>query len=402
MPWFSYHAIDGAGKPLAGREYGKDVEEVTGRLNDNGLVVLDIRMESGFNFDLTRILGWISNYELKIFFVNLATLLGAGCSLHTSLASLAEQTENRRLADILNEVDRDIVSGRTFTEALARHPKVFPQLFINLVRAGEEGGTLEEVILRYATYTEKQETMRRKVRGALVLPAFLAIAATGVTIALLTYVFPTFMELFRGKEHMLPGPTKLLITISDFIRFHWLFLGGASVAIPLGLWLFAKTPIGNVIFCYLQLRLPVLGRLFRKMQVAQLSHTMASLLKSGVPALRAIKITEETIPNIFVQQAMAAILENVRKGGNYVAPMSQYPYLFPKMVTLMVQVGETTGTLDAMFLKVAEYFDAEVDEALQMMINMIEPAMTVIMGGVVLFIALAMFLPLFDMTRVMR
>ena len=201
---------------------------------------------------------------------------------------------------------------------------------------------------------------------------------------------------------MLPGPTQFVMAISDFFRDHYILIPTSTLVFIVGLWVVGKTPMGNRLYCWLQLRLPVLGNLSRKVFVARMAQTLASLLKSGVPALRAIKITQEVVPNVYVREAIEEMLDNVRKGGNYADPMSHHPRLFPRMVTLMVQVGEQTGELDKMFQKVGDYYDTEVDEAIAVMINMIEPAITVVLGGVVLIIALSMFLPLFDMTKAMR
>ena len=404
MALYTYTGIDPSGKEIHGQEAGASEEEVIGRLSSSGVSVLSIRAKRAlsFNFDPSKYMQWVSNKELKYFYVNLATLIDAGCTLRASIASLADQADNPLLQSVLKDINAQIASGKSFSESLAQHPNVFTPLFVNLVKAGEEGGMLDQILLRYAVYTENQEAIKAKIRGALILPTLVLVVAILVVVALLTYVFPTFMQLFKGKEHLLPTPTRVVIAISDFLRYQYLVILGILFGGGIGIGLALRTDTGWRIFSWLQLHLPLFGRLFRKAFVARFAHTLAALVKGGVPALRALKITSETIPNVIVQDVIGTIQESVERGGSFTAPMHKQKYLFPAMVTLMIHVGETTGQLDSMLSKVGQYFDAEVDEAIDAIIKSIEPIMTVVMGSIVLTIAASMFLPLFNMTKIMR
>jgi len=233
----------------------------------------------------------------------------------------------------------------------------------------------------------------------MVLPGIISIVAVGVVIGLLTYVFPTFMQMFAGKEHLLPAPTKFVIKVSDILRFsyHWIF--AAIISLSMAFYMILQTKLGWRIFCIVQLRMPLFGVLFRKVYLARFAQTLGALIKSGVPTLRAIHTTGETIPNVIVTDALRVISSCVERGGTMTSEMHNYPLLFPNMVTLMISVGESTGTIDAMLEKVGSYFEAEVQEAISAILSAIEPIMTVIMGVVVLVLALSMFLPLFDIGK---
>ncbi|MDD2998641.1 MAG: type II secretion system F family protein, partial [Candidatus Riflebacteria bacterium] len=330
------------------------------------------------------------------------TLIEAGCTLITSLSSLADQAENPTFRKVLLDVSNSVTNGRSFGEALQAHPRVFSQLFICLVKAGEEGGMLDKILLRYAIFSENQEGIKSRVRGAMVLPAIMVLVATGVIIGLLTYVFPTFMVLFKGRESMLPLPTKIVLAISDFLRYQYLTLSGIIIGVSIAFYFFVKSKRGWRIFCYWQLRLPLIGTLFKKAYVASFAHTLGALIKGGVPALRALKITAETIQNIEVSDVIGDIAQSVERGGTFSAPMQRHKYLFPTMVTLMVNVGESTGRIDQMLEKVGQYYDGEVQEAISAILTAIEPLMTVVMGVIVMTIAASMFLPMFDIARIMQ
>lgn len=404
MPVFTYNGIDGTGKFVTGDEFGENQAEVVTKLTAAGVSVTSIGPKSaaGFRLDLMKFFRWVSSQELKFFYVNLATLIDAGCSLRASLASLADQADNPTFKSILTDLNSQIASGKSFSESLKAHPTVFTPLFTNLVKAGEEGGMLDQILLRYASYTENQEKTKSRIRGALVLPAMVTLVAVGVITGLLTYVFPTFMQLFKGKEDQLPGPTKMVMAISNFLLYQWPTLLGIIFLVIIATWLFLRTSFGWRLYSWIELHVPLFGTLFRKVYVARFAHTLGALVKGGVPALRALKIAGGTIPNDFVRDVIDQIHTSVERGGSFTAPMHLNKFLFPSMVTLMIHVGETTGKIDAMLNKVGEYFDAEVQETVGAILTAIEPILTVIMGVVVLTIALSMFLPLFNITKLLK
>ncbi len=404
MPYFNYRGVDPLGKPAVGTEFGNSIRDAADRLSLRGISIIDISEErkSFLWFNFADYFASVSRNDMKCFYVNLATLINAGCTLRASLSALAEQAENHYFARTLAKVNSDIEAGSSFSEALSHHPKVFSDLFVHFVRAGEEGGILDDILLRYAAYEENQEKIREKVRGAMILPALMVVVAVSVVIALLIYVFPKFMELFKGRENLLPSPTRLVIALSDFIRYQSYTLIGYVVAFVFLLKLVMSTNIGYRIFSILQLRVPLFGDLFRKMYVSRFARTLAALTKGGVPTLRSLKITIDIIPNYVLKDAIFEIYMNIERGGNYVDPMRRYKTLFPSMVTLMVSVGEATGKIDEMLDKVSDFYDGEVEVSIAAIISMIEPVLTVMMGGVVLVIALSMFLPLFDVGKILR
>lgn len=404
MPWFVYSGIDAKGRNVSGEEFGDNQTEVLARVMAGGVSVLDIRVKKGTGIfeAIGNKFQWVSTHELKFLYVNLATLIEAGCTLRASIASLGEQSENPLLKKALLDINSAIASGKSFSESLQAHPNIFSPLFISLVKAGEEGGMLDQILLRYAAFTENQEAIKSRIRGALVLPAIMVLVAVGVVIGLLTYVFPTFMELFKGRESMLPMPTRVVMSISDFLRYQYLNLIGLVICVIVGLWLFLKWEKGWRAFSWFQLRVPLFGTLFRKTYVARFAHTLGSLVKGGVPALRALRITSETIPNTEVKDVIANIQESVERGGTFSIPMQKHKHLFPSMVTLMINVGESTGKIDHMLDKVGEYYDQEVSETISAILTAIEPLLTVVMGTIVLTIAASMFLPLFNISKVLR
>ncbi|RCK80085.1 MAG: Type IV fimbrial assembly protein PilC [Candidatus Ozemobacter sibiricus] len=404
MPIFTYNGIDGTGKFVTGEENGETPAEVVNRLSAVGISVTSIQPKDkgSFTLDLMKFFRWVSAYELKFFYVNLATLIDAGCSLRASLASLADQADNYTLKQVLTDINAQIASGKSFSEALKAHPEIFTPLFTSLVKAGEEGGMLDQILLRYAAYTENQEKTKSRVRSALVLPALISVVAVGVVIGLLTYVFPTFMQLFQGKEDKLPLPTKMVMAVSDFMRYQWPQLLGLIFTAIVAFWLFLRTRIGWRIWSWIELHLPLFGTLFRKIYVGRFAHTLGALIKGGVPALRALRIAGDTIPNDYVRDVINQIHSSVERGGSFTGPMHLNKHLFPSMVALMIHVGETTGKIDLMLQKVGDYFDAEVQETISAILTAIEPILTVIMGVIVLTIALSMFLPLFNITQLMK
>jgi len=404
MPVYTYNGIDESGKFVSGDEPGDSQAEAVNRLSTAGISVTSISPKTALSlgFDLGKFFNWVSTYDLKYLYVNLATLIDAGCSLRASLASLAEQADHPTLKSVLTDINSQIASGKSFSESLKGHPAIFPPLFTNLVKAGEEGGMLDQILLRYAAYTENQEKTKSRIRGAMVLPVIVVLVAIGVIVGLLTYVFPTFMQLFKGKENLLPLPTKIVMTISDFLLYRWSTLLGLIALSIFLIWMFLRTRYGWRVYSWIQLRVPLFGKLFRKVYIARFAHTLGALVKGGVPALRALKITGDTIPNDYVRDVINEIHTSVERGGSFTAPMQTNKFLFPAMVTLMIHVGETTGKVDMMLNKVGEYFDAETQETINAILAAIEPIMTVIMGGIVLTIALSMFLPLFNISKLLK
>ncbi len=327
-----------------------------------------------------------------------ATMIDAGLPIVQCLDILQGQTENKAFATILRDIKSSVEQGSTFSDALRRHPKVFDQLYTNLVQAGEVGGILDTILNRLAVYIEKAMKLRRQVQGALVYPSIVVVVFVGVLSILLGFVIPGFQTMFKdfGAKDDLPGLTKAVMVASQFFIHNilWIVLGtiGAVTALVYGI----RTPRGRKIFDRTLLRMPVLGDVLRKIAVARFTRTLGTLLASGVPILDAMEIVAKTAGNVIVEEAIMYSRAKISEGKNMAQPLLE-TNVFPAMVVQMVGVGEQTGMLDAMLNKIADFYEEEVDVAVTAMTSLIEPVMMVIVGGTVGVVLIAMYLPIFSL-----
>ncbi len=341
-------------------------------------------------------IGGVKTKELCVMTRQLSTLIDAGLPLLRCINVLIAQLKACKLRDILREVSADIQGGSTFAEALAKHPKQFDRLFVNMVRAGEVGGMLEVVLQRLAIFMERRQALKRRVRGALIYPIAVILIATGIVSFLLIYVVPTFAEIFTEFGGDLPGPTKLLIAAGDFMIYKWWVLVVALCWTIIGIKLLMKSKQVKRVFDRVILKVPLIGDLITKVSVARFARTLGTLVTSGVPILQALKITRETISNEVVQNAVDLVYNSVQDGGTIAAPLDESK-VFPAMVVNMIDVGEETGALDAMLMKVADIYDAEVEAAVEAMLSLMEPAIIIVLGGIIGFIVISLYLPIFTL-----
>ena len=340
--------------------------------------------------------GGVKWKETVILTRQLATLIDAGLPLLRSLNILVSQQKPSKLRDILREISADVQQGSTFSEGLAKHPKVFDRLFVNMVRAGEVGGMLEVVLNRLAIFMEKRMALKRKVKGAMVYPIFVVLAATGIVSFLLIRVVPVFAEIFADFGSGLPAPTQFLVTVADFMQLRWWLLltivSSTIITIKvLGKIHFVKRVMDRVV-----LKFPLVGDLVTKVAVARFARTLGTLLTSGVPILQALRITKETIGNEVIQNAIQKVHDSIKEGDTIARPLDESK-VFPPMVVNMIDVGEETGALDTMLNKVADIYDAEVEAAVEAMLALMEPAIIICLGGVIGFIVVALYLPIFNL-----
>jgi type IV pilus assembly protein PilC len=339
-------------------------------------------------------IGGVKNKELVVFTRQLSTLIDAGLPLLRSLNILHAQLKPSKLRDITEEMIEDIQAGTTFSEALARHPKVFDRLYVNMVRAGEIGGMLEVVLNRLADYAEKRQALKRRVRGAMIYPIAVLIIAAGVVGFLMVRVVPVFAGIYKDFGGDLPGPTKFLVLVSDFMVISWwlllVYISGTLIFFKI---LF-KIPIVQRGRDHLVLKIPMIKSLVVKIAVARFSRTLGTLIASGVPILQALKIVKETIGNVVIQNAIDHVHDSIKEGETIAAPLEE-ARVFPAMVVNMIDVGEETGSLDAMLMKVADTYDAEVEAAVAALLTMMEPVMVVFLGLIVGYIVVALYLPIF-------
>ncbi|MFO7975615.1 MAG: type II secretion system inner membrane protein GspF [Candidatus Hydrogenedentota bacterium] len=344
--------------------------------------------------------GGVKTKEIVVMTRQLSTLIDAGLPLLRSINVLVAQLKPCKLRDILKEVRDDIQSGSTFSEALAKHPREFDRLFVNMVRAGEVGGMLEVVLQRLAQFMERRQALKRRVKGALVYPIAVLLVATGIVWFLLSYVVPEFAVIFEDFGTELPWMTRFLIDVGDFARYEWwkvaLYFNGTIITIKI----MGKIHTVKRIMDRVVLRIPLVGDLVTKVAVARFSRTLGTLITSGVPILQSLRITKETIGNEVIENAIQKVHDSIKEGDTIAAPLDESK-VFPAMVVNMIDVGEETGSLDSMLMKVADIYDAEVEAAVEGMLALMEPVMIVILGFVVGFIVVAMYLPIFSLADVM-
>jgi len=340
--------------------------------------------------------GGVKTKELCVMTRQLSTLIDAGLPLLRCINVLIAQLKPSKLRDILREISSDIQSGSTFAEALAKHPKEFDRLFVNMVRAGEVGGLLETVLQRLAIFMERRQALKRRVRGALIYPIAVIVIAGGIVAFLLVKVVPVFAEIFTEFGGELPAPTKALIAAGDFMMYKWWLLLTVLSWTIIGLKLSFKSKQVKRVFDRVILKVPLIGDLVTKVSVARFARTLGTLVTSGVPILQALKITRETIGNEVVQNAVDKVYDSVQDGGTIAVPLDESK-VFPAMVVNMIDVGEETGALDSMLMKVADIYDAEVEAAVEAMLALMEPMIIILLGGVIGFIVVALYLPIFTL-----
>ena len=339
--------------------------------------------------------------DVVVFARQFATMIHSGLPLVPSLEVLAEQTDNRRLAVVLNEVRRDVEGGRTLAGALGEHPAVFNGLFVSMVAAGETGGVLDTVLARLAESLEEADRLARKVRGALVYPAVVLAVSALAVLVLLEFVIPTFQEMFASADLPLPLPTRVVIGLSEGARAFWWLPALCAAGGWIGLARARRTPRGRLTLDRLWLALPVVGALHRKTAMARFARTLGALVASGVAILEALEVTASGTGNRVVHDAVMGARASIAAGDTIAEPL-RASGVFPPMVLHMIHVGEQTGGLDEMLAKIADFYDDEVGRAVESLLAGFEPAMVTLLGVVVGGMIVSMYLPVFDMINVVR
>ncbi len=396
MVTYRYTAKDKNGQTVTGMIEGVSETEVANSLHQKELVVVSIA-------EAKKKLGKAKENKVKIddlviFSRQLATLIDAGIPLVQALGILVEQIENKGLKGVVASVRQDIEAGMSFCDALAKHPNVFSELFINMTRAGEASGTLDEVLDRLAAYTEKSAALSRKISSSLVYPAVVILMAILITAVLLLKVVPTFKGIFDMLGGQLPLPTQVLIGASDMLRHNFLFLMIILMAAGGLFKKYISTEKGHYNFDAQKLKAPVMGPLFRKVALARFSRTFATLVKSGVAVLNALDIVAKTSGNKVIEEAITLSRTAVRNGEPISKPLSKSG-VFPAMVCRMISVGEQTGQLEKMLSKIADFYEDQVDAAVAALTSMIEPLVIAFLGVVIGGIVVALFLPIFKITE---
>jgi len=387
------------GENVSGELTVKNRGEALAQLRKKKIIVTSVRpkpKEVSFKLPLG---GGISTKDQAVFTRQFATMINAGLPLVQCLDILSRQLDKQVFRDTTRKVMNDIEAGSTLTESLAKHPKAWDELYVNMVNAGETGGILDTILMRLAEYIEKIEALKRKVKGAMMYPAVVLLVAIVATLFMLIFIIPTFAKMFADFGAELPLPTKIVLMISNAIRAWWWAGLGAIIAGIFGFRKYYASDKGKHVVDALMLRMPVLGDVLRKGSVSRFTRTLGTLVSSGVPILDGLEITAKTAGNVIVKDAVMMARASIREGDTIANPLRQSG-VFPPMVVQMITVGEETGALDEMLTKIADFYDSEVDTAVEALTSVIEPVMIVFMGAIVGAMVVAMYLPIFRMVNV--
>ena len=397
MANFAFKALDLSGIPSKGEMEAGDKQAVAAQLRSKGLIVVDIEeLVPASAGDIMARFKRVKADELVIATRQLATMVNSGMSLLRSLYIIEEQTENDKLRDIWIGVRKDLEAGLALSDALRKHPEVFNDLYIAMVQAGETGGILDSTLVRVAEQLEKDAALRRQIKAAMIYPSLIGGFAFVVLFALVAFLVPVFEKIFKDFGGELPAITKFTVFLSHMVTKRWYVMFGVAFGI---VWTFKKwknSERGRMQWDRLKLKFPMkIGGIVQKVALARFSRTFSGLIAAGVPMLEAIDITGKTSGNKVIEKAMDDVRESVKKGGSLTAPMMEVPEAFPIMVTQMIGVGEETGALETMMTKVADFYEEQVEAAVKALTSILEPIMIVVVGAIVGFIVIAMYLPMF-------
>ncbi|HEY7566695.1 MAG TPA: type II secretion system F family protein [Gemmatimonadaceae bacterium] len=398
MPAFTYTARTTQGELKTATIDAPTREDVVAQLRRQRLSVVKVDEETKAKKPRR---GSIKMRDVVIFTRQFSTMINAGLPLVQALDILAKQTENKNLSNVTRSVVFDVESGHTVADALAKHPNAFTDLYVNMVAAGEAGGILDTILMRLATFLEKNDALVRKVKGAMIYPGvIMSVAVLAITVLLL-FVIPVFESMFASVGLALPLPTRIVMGLSRFLKGYWWAVGAGGFALVVLFRRYYKTPNGKLAIDKLMLKMPVLGDVLRKSAVSRFTRTLGTLISSGVSILDGLEITAKTAGNRVIQDAIMASRSSIASGETIAAPL-QKSNVFPPMVISMIAVGEQTGGLDEMLSKIADFYDEEVDAAVSGLLSLLEPVMIVFLGVVVGGMVVAMYLPIFDMINAVQ
>ncbi len=395
MPVFQYTVSDATGNVRSGTSEAESEEILTRRLQEQGFRVSAVKKTAKKKSGASQVaFGRVKLKDVSIFCRQFSTMTDAGVSLVRTLDVLGEQTQNVLLKRIIQEIQVDVEGGANLSAAMAKHPKTFNNLFVGLIKAGEVGGVLEEALQRLSFFMEKDLELKRKVKGAMTYPVIVIIVAVAIVLGLCTFIVPKFVDLFKDLGvKQLPAPTQMLMDFSTFLKSEW-YIGIGIIFLVWGsIKLIGRTRIGRRVIDRMKLKAPVFGPLGRKVSLARFSRTLGTLLVSGVPILQALETVAATMNNVILSDAVMNAHARIREGDRIRDPLEKSGQ-FPPMVVHMISIGEESGALDQMLTKIGEFYESEVDAQLQSLTAAIEPIMIVVLGLIVGFIVISLFMPL--------
>jgi type IV pilus assembly protein PilC len=403
MALYTYRALDKQGEIVQDKLESSGEMAVVHELRQQGLMVIDVKEQSVAQKDILAPFKGIRLGDLVVFSRQLATLINAGMPIVRALYVLSEQTENPKLVDVVVAVRKDVEAGLYLSESLEKHPEVFSRLYVEMVKAGEIGGMLDGVLLRVADQLEKEQDLRRKIRSAMIYPIFVLLFALLTASIMLIFIVPVFARLFQDLGGTLPLPTRICMLLSDILTSIWGVFVYAGMALAVVLFLrWEKSESGRKVWGRAVLRIPFkIGDVVKKATLARFARTLATLSAAGVPILQSIEITATSSGNWLVEKALLESRDAIREGIPLYKPL-ETESVFPPMVTRMIAVGEETGDMDGMLTKIAEFYESEVEAAVKALTSIIEPVMIVVVGGIVGFIVISMYLPMFKIFELVQ
>ena len=395
MSTYVFKAIDLAGVKARGEVEADSKQAVADQLKARGLVVLDVADKHKSKEIELAFLKRVPLPELAVFSRQLSTMISSGMSILRALYVLEEQTQNKFLKETIVAIRKDVEAGLALSESMARHPKVFNQLFVAMVKAGETGGMLESSLVRVADQMEKDASLRKQIRSAMVYPTLVISFALVVLIAMVAFVIPVFVGVFKQYGGELPTITKISVGASNAVTHEWYAIIIGVIVLVVSFIKWKRSSWGHKQWDRFKLHIPMkIGSIVQEVALARWSRTLASLTAAGVPLLQALEIVGKTGGNVVIEEAMADVIASVKRGGTLSAPLGKAS-IFPKMVSQMVSVGEETGALDSMLNKVAEFYEDRVDASVKALTSILEPVMILVIGGIVGFVVISMYMPLF-------
>ncbi|KQC06053.1 MAG: pilus assembly protein PilC [Smithella sp. SDB] len=400
MPIFIWEGTTKKNEVKKGEMDAADELAVRGLLRRQGYKSIEVKLKpKDISEYLPFLKGKVKEKSVVVFCRVFSTMINAGLPLIQCLDLLAQQEQNKNFAKIIRSIKEDIEGGTSLTNALKKYPQIFDELFVNLIAAGEAGGMLDVILERLSNYMEKALRLKRRVKGAMTYPIAVLVISISVVALLLLKVIPVFKKMFEGMGGQLPGPTQFLITASEFTQHYFLYMLAVGVVIYIAFLRFYKTEKGRLAVDSMLLKLPIFGILLKKVAVAKFSRTLSTMMTSGVPILEGLSIVSKTSGNKVVENALMKTRQGISEGRSIAEPLAETE-LFPPMVIQMISVGEATGALDSMLSKIANFYDEEIDVAVDSMTALLEPVMMVFLGGIVGGMIIAMYLPIFKLASV--
>jgi type IV pilus assembly protein PilC len=399
---YDYKVRDRTGNLVSGQLVGDSESLVLQKLREMGMTPVEVKKHSdGLKMEINLRPGHVKLKQIAIFCRQFATMVNSGLPILRALSILGDQTESKELAKVLVQTRMDVEQGASLSNAMVKHPKAFNNLFISMIRAGETGGVLDQVLIELADQMEKEVELRRKIKSAMTYPVVVVCLVVLIMVAMLLFVVPQFETIYANLGGTLPLPTRILLAVSDAFREYWYMVLFGAVGLAIGLRRYKRTSSGRARIDGLKIRVPVFGPLFHKVAIARFSSTFGMLLHAGVPILGALDIVKDTVDNQVISRAVDDVKGSVREGESIAKPLSKHA-VFPPMVVQMMAVGEETGAVDTMLDKVSEFYNSEVSASVDALTSLIEPLLIAVIGGAVGAAVVALYMPMFNIINIIE